>query len=251
MDAKTLARVNLNAVFRTLALLPQFDETTRELASGRRTTIQFTVPGLTTARLVVGDGRIGWFAGPGPNDVKLAFPTPTMLNKMFDGTGNPIPLKGFSKLKWLQSDFTKITDRLSYYLRPTPELLTNPEASRANSVMTLHVACYALAEIAQQDPVAKAIASRMTDGAVILSVVDGPTLSLVVKDHVITAHQGVSPAAKRASMTFNDIDIAGEVLRGELAAFTAIGRQQLHLGGYIPLLEETNKLLTFVSRYLA
>lgn len=42
-----------------------------------------------------------------------------MLNKMFDGTGKPIPLKGFRRIDYLTGPFTTITDRLSHDLRPT------------------------------------------------------------------------------------------------------------------------------------
>ena len=55
------------------------------------------------------------------------------LNKMFDGNSNPIPLKGFTKLGFLDKEFSKVTDKLEYYLKPTPELLEDPNYLNINT----------------------------------------------------------------------------------------------------------------------
>lgn len=250
MDAATLAAINQRAVLRTLAHLPELDPETATLTSGDRVTIQFKVPGLATSRLVIGGGTIGWFDGNGPSTISPLFPKPQMLDKMFEGTGLPIPVKGATKLKYLTGTLTAITDRLTYFLRPTPEALEDPEYTRINTIPALHLASYAMAEIANHDEAGQAIASRMPDGAVVLSVEDGPALTLVMRDHVARVHDGRDPN-RRSMMIFKDLQTAGQVLRGELPAFTAIGRQQLELGGYVPLLDEMNKLLAIVPRYMS
>ena len=51
-------------------------------------------------------------------------------------------------------------------------------------------------------------------------------------------------------MVFTELDAAGQVLRGELASYTAIGRGQIELGGFVPMLDRMNKLLGLVPRYL-
>ena len=52
-------------------------------------------------------------------------------------------------------------------------------------------------------------------------------------------------------MVFSDLDTTGQVLRGELASYPAIGRELIKLGGYVPLLDNMNKILGMVPFYLS
>lgn len=249
MDATTKCRVNLNAVLRTLEHLPALDPETAALVEGKQTIIQFAAPGAATVRLALGGGQISHHPGAGPASIKLFFPKPDMVNKMFDGTGNPIPTKGFRNLKYLTGPFTRITDRLTYFLTPTPETLDDPEYRRINAILTLHIALYALAEIGNADPAGRQVAARMADGDIQVAVKNGPALALNVRGQKLRVTDGVS-RQWRAKMVFSDLDSAGAVLRGELASYTAIGRGLIELGGYVPLLDNMNKLLGLVPRYL-
>lgn len=250
VDETTRARINLNGVLRALEQLPALDPQTALSVAGTRETIQFSAPGVATVRLVIGGGGIGHFVGAGPATIKLFFPRPAMVNKMFDGTGNPIPVKGFSRLGYLTGPFTHITDRLSYYLRPTAELLADPDYRTANSTLTLYLAVYAMAEIGNGDVAGREVASHMADGDIQLAVKAGPALTLSCRNHRLQVKPGVAKNW-RAKMIFADLESAGEVLRGELASYTAIGRGLIELGGYVPLLDNMNKLLGLVPRYLA
>lgn len=250
MDQTTRAGINLNAVLRTLERLPELDPQTAELVAHQRETIQFSAPGVATVRLVLGGGAIGHYLGAGPSTIRLLFPRPSMVNKMFDGTGNPIPTKGLRRINYLTGPFTQITDRLAHFLTPTPEALNDEAYRRANSTLTLHLAVYAMAEIANRDHAGRMIASRMPDGAIALAVKDGPGLTLDCRHHRLKVIPGVAKDW-RAKMVFADLESAGQVLRGELASYTAIGRGLIELGGYVPLLDNMNKLLGLVPRYLA
>lgn len=250
MDQTTSARINLNAVLRALEHLPALDPETAALVSGPRQTIQFKAPGAATVRLVLGGGAIAHYVGAGPNTISLFFPRPSMVNKMFAGTGTPIPVKGFTRLGYLTDTFTKITNRLEHFLKPTPELLADPAYRVANSTLTLYLAGYALAQIGNSDEAGKQIAGKMADGIIQMAVKDGPSLTLSCRNHRLKAAPGLVKNW-RAKMVFGDLEAAGQVLRGELASYTAIGSEQLELGGYVPLLDNMNKLLGLVPRYLA
>lgn len=126
MDATTLAGINLNAVLRTLEQLPALDPTTAQLLASGRETIQFSAPGVATVRLVLGDGTISHHVGAGPCTIRLLFPRPVMVNKMFAAAGNPVPTKGLRRIKYLTGPFTAITDRLAYFLKPDQNLLDDP-----------------------------------------------------------------------------------------------------------------------------
>lgn len=285
-----MARVNLCAVLRTLEQLPNIDDRAAALCRGVDETIQFTVahravpaatlaaravcdrrkrtlrtaarcgvtvakkalPAKTVVRIRIADGQISHHMGPGPASIKLFFPSPGAVNAMFSGDGNPIPTKGFSKIAFLKGPFTELTDILEQYLRLTPVQLDDPVKARANAKLTLHLAAYALAEIGNFDPSGRENAARMADGDIVLAVRgdDPVAVTISARGGVLSARPGPA-ASRRAAMVFSDLDVAGKVLRGELAAFTAIGREQLELGGYIPSLDHMNKILGIVPRYLA
>ena len=249
MDQTTLARVNLNGIFRTLELLPDYDEQTRRLLAGVSEIIQFTTPA-ATIRLALQDGSISFHPGSGPNTMNLVLPSAKAVNKLFDGSGTPIPIKGLTKIKFLTGPFTELTDRLTAYLRPTADDLANQEFSRANSAMTLHVAAYALAEIGNSDAQGKLNAARIPDGDILLAVTNGPQLTVRAKDGKLSVRRE-APAHWRAKMVFADIDSAGEILRGEMSSYAAIGKGLIELGGMIPMLDELNKLLGLVPMYLS
>lgn len=259
MDQKTLAAINLRAVLRTLVQLPALDPQAEQILLHDPITLQFAATGVTKVRLRLGKGHVEYYPGGGPADMKLAFPAPVMVNKMFDGAGAPIPTKGITKIKYLLGPFTKLTDRLSYYLRPTPELLADPEYARVNAILTLHVAAYATAEVGNFDERGRAVAPNMTDGVIVLGVADerdNQALTLVVEDHRFRVVDGehrseAGSGTKYAYMNFANLDTAGQVLRGELASYPAIGRELISLGGYIPLLDSMNKLLGIVPFYLS
>ncbi|MCI5826491.1 MAG: hypothetical protein MR006_07490 [Arcanobacterium sp.] len=271
MNQKTMAAINMRAVLRALSKLPTLDSTAAALVQHAPITVQFSASGVATVRLILGNGKVQFFSGAGPADMKLAFPAPVMVNKMFEGKGAPIPTKGLTKLKYLTGPFTELTDRLSYFLRPTPELLADPEYARINSILTLHVAAYATAEVGNHDPKGISVAKGMHNGVIVLGVEGAAlpeaeatgdaassklALTLVVHDHHMRVVDGenrkeAGPDGRFAHMTFANLNAAGQVLRGELASYPAIGRELLHLGGYIPLLDSVNKLLGVVPFYLS
>lgn len=249
MDQYTLARVNVFALLRCLEDLPTYDAQAREIAGGRRETIQFTVSGVGSARLSVGGGTIEFAPGSGGKSINLWFPKAEALNAMFLGTGNPIPLKGIMKIAYLKGPFTTLTDRLGYYMRSRPELLADKGYREANSALSLRAAIYALAEIGNYDHDGKLNAARMPDGQIYLAAKGGPELTLEAKGGSLECRKG-PPAKLRARMVFSDLDAAGALLRGEMDSYTAIGAEKLELGGFVPLLDNMNKILGLVPRYL-
>ncbi|MBU0929289.1 MAG: hypothetical protein KKA67_16165 [Spirochaetes bacterium] len=252
VDQGTLARVNLFAVLRTLEGLPAHDDEARKIANGKREVIQFTVGGVGKARLAIGGGKIAFMPGGGGATINLWFPDGAKLNAMFAGTGNPIPLKGLTKIGYLKGPFTALTDRLTHYLRAKPELLKDAKFRAANSELSLHVAFYALSEIANADPDGRLNAGRMTDGAILIAAKGGPALTIAVKDGRLETRNGdVEVPGKRARMVFSSLDAAGQLIRGELSSYLAIGTGDVSLGGYTPIIDHMNKLLGLVPRYLS
>lgn len=252
VDQKTMARVNVFAVLRALEGLPAHDDTARRIAAGRREVIQFTVGGVGKARLTIGDGEIAFNPGAGSSTINLWFPDASRLNAMFAGTGNPIPLKGLSKIGYLKGPFSDLSDRLSFYLRAKPELLLSKEYRQANAELSLCTAFYALSEVANNDFDGRLNAGRMANGAIVIAVTGGPSLTLAVKDGRLETLKGDVPfPGHRARMVFSGIEEAGQLIRGELNSYLAIGTGQVAIGGYTPMVDHMNKLLGLVPRYLS
>ena len=250
VDQATLARVNLNAVLRTVEELPRYDVESKRIADGKRETVQFVVGGVGKVRLAVGGGKIEFMPGSGSASIILWFPKPDNLNAMFAGTGGPIPLKGFTKIGWLKGPFTRLTERLSFYLKPTKALLADKSYRIANSVLSLHVAAYAISEVGNHDADGKLNAARMTDGGLLIAAEGGPALTVTARGKTLSTAKGAAPGI-RARMVFTGIEEAGAMLRGELSPYAAIGAGKIKLGGYTPLIDHMNKVLGLVPRYLS
>ncbi len=249
-DALTLANINLFAILRNLEDLCAMDPVAKDLIKDKKLMIQFSVHKGPSAVLKIENGTCSLAKGVSPSDIKLYFPTPDHLNGLFDGTKNPIPLKGFTKIGFLTKEFTELTKRLEYFLKPTEELLKDPEYFRINTILTVYTAAYALEQIGNYDLKGKLNAARIPDGVIELAVGEGePCVQLEVNKGVIRADKSRKKQA-RAYMLFSTMESANAVLNGKLDSFSAIGSGQFVAKGYLPMLDALNKILYQVPSYV-
>lgn len=247
----TKAYINLFAVLRNLEDLCELDEESRLLVRDKNVSIQFVAKGGPRALVVFKDGKCTVQSGTGKCDIKLFFKSPEHLNNMFDGKANPIPLKGFTRLGFLKNEFTKLTDRLAYYLKPTEELLKNPGYFKINTYLTMYTAIFALAEIANHDRKGKISALRIPDGIVSVSVLNGgPSININVKSGQLEAAKGPGQSP-RSYMIFSTLDAANGILNGRLDTYSAIGAGDFQIKGFVPMLDNINKILALVPSYLS
>lgn len=249
MDNFTKANINLHAILRNLKDLCEMDSEARELVNGKSMTIQFIVKGGIEGTLFIDNGKVFYERGQHPCDIKLYFTSPEHLNGMFDGTKMPIPLKGLTKIGFLQKEFTKLTDRLAYFLKPTDELLMNEYYLNINTYLSAYTAFFALAEIANHDELGKINAYRIPDGIINISVKNGPALHINVNHGHLDAYQGLVENP-RAIMEFEDLKCANDILNGKLDVYTAMGENKFSLKGFIPMLDNMNKILDQVPAYV-
>jgi len=245
------AGINLFAVIKNLEDLIALDEESRNLIKGKKLSIQFLVKNGPAAWVKfendaceVGQGKM-----KSPT-VKLWFKSPEHLNQMFDGNGNPIPLKGFTKLGFLTKDFPKITEKLEYYLKP--EKVENPseEYIAINTRFTLTVAAFALPEIAKYDKKGKITASHIPNGKIQMCVLpNDPAVFLTVKDGVISAEKGVCKNPD-AVMEMKDMQTANDFLNGKSNPFLAIASGDVIIKGITPMLDNLSLILDKVQNYV-
>ncbi len=246
------AGINLYAVLKNLEDLVVLDEESRNLVESKSQSIQFLVRKGPKAwvKFVNGTCSVGKGKIKNPNLI-LWFTSPGHLNKMFDGKANPIPLKGFTRIGFLKNEFTRITKRLEYYLKPEEVEAPSEEYIKINTRFTLTVACFSLSEIAKYDEKARITASNIPDGKIQLTVLpEGPSVYLQVKDGAIAAFKGTTENPS-AVMEMKDVRIANDFLNGKLNPFKAIASGEVMIKGQTPMLDNLSLILDKVSRYIS
>lgn len=249
-DQLTLASINLNAVLRNLEDLCKLDEEMKKLITDKNMRIQFQIRSGPNALLSFSGGACSFKKGNGKCDIKLYFKSPEHFNKMIDGKANPIPLKGITKINFLKNEFIKLTDRLSFYLKPTEELLKDNKYFQINTILTSYTAFFALGEIGNNDKIGKLNSKRIPNGTILISVANGPSISI----NASNGHLDMSKEATknpRASMSFTNLETANQLLNGKIDSYTCIATGQLQIKGFIPMIDNMNKILSQVPAYLS
>ncbi|MGF7057453.1 putative sterol carrier protein [Brassicibacter mesophilus] len=247
----TKANINLFAILRNLEDLCELDSEMKALIKNKNISIQFSVKNGPDGFLTFKNGKCSFKRGKEKCNIKLYFKSPKHFNDMFEGKANPIPLKGFTKLNFLKNEFAKLTEKLTYYLTPTDSLLNDPPYLKINTILTAYTAFFALAQIGNTDTIGKMNASRIPDGTISVSVQNGgPAVHLTVKNGHLETEKGIGEFS-RASMTFSSIKIANSILNGKIDSYTCIGSGDFQIKGYIPMIDNMNKLLAQVPSYLS
>lgn len=245
------AHLNLHAVFVNLEDLVLYDEETAAIVKNWNVSLQFIVRNGPRAYVAIQDGRCtvgrGRYAKP---SVVLYFFSPAHLNKMFDGKANPVILKGFTRLGFLLKDFPKLTKRLEYYLKPTPELLKNSAYLALNTRFTLTTAVFAIGELGKYDDACKNATSHMRDGVALMKVLPGgPAAHLEFSHGAVVARKGDAEKPMSA-IFFKNIKVASEVLNQKLDSFTGVASGLIMPRGQIGMIESIDMMLDRVPAYL-
>jgi len=249
-DQLTMSCINLHALLQNMEELVEMDMAAASLVRNTSIAVQFTVKGGPEALLSFDKGKCRLQNNKGQCEILLYFTSPEHLNRMFEGKANPIPLKGLTKINFLKNEFTRLTGRLTYYLKPTDQLLEDPGYMKINTVLTAQTAFFALAEIGNTDRIGKLNASRIPDGDINVIVQNGgPALHIKARKGHLEAHKGAC-TAPRAVMSFKNLETANAMLNGKVDAYTCIATGDVELKGYIPMLDSMNKLLSQVPEYL-
>jgi hypothetical protein len=245
------ANLNLYAVLPNLEELVAFDPQVSQLVGSWDIGVEFKVSGGPHAHVTVRNGQCR--VGPGPaerTNVKLWFKSPQHLNAMFEKRANPIPIKGFTRLRFMSSEFPKLTDRLEHYLRPSDQILKDPRSFEFVTRCMLFTAIFGLKELAENDPAVADLAGRTPDGTAEFRVLpDGPTVHVTRANGSFSVTKG--PArSPNVRMEFRDTHVCYDLLNGRMDAFAAIGRGDVKITGFLPLVDQLNAMLEHLEPYL-
>lgn len=251
IDERVLASVNLHAVFGALPRLAELAPEARGLLA------LLTKPVTLTLRVVGGDATRHVFRADGivaeaPADgirVTLLFRSAAHLNAVVAGTAQPIPIAGPTGIRFLTGVFTPLMDLLGGYLRPTDEAPAGEAFADVSRLLLLDVAVTAITVVANDDRSGRYSAAQMADGDVEISVGGDLRYTVRVDDHRLT-RIAAPDRRPRAVFGFADLRTAGDVLAGRESALTCVGDGRIAIRGYIPLVDNTSRILDRVGHYL-
>ncbi len=248
-----LARLHLGAILPLLEDIAAFEPQVKEAVKDWNVTLQLQVSGGDPATaLAFKQGEVKAHPGgvKGPK-VTLTFKDARFLNEVFQGQSNKSPrpgLLGLFHLKKLLALDT-VLGRLEYYLRPSEELLQNPETFAFCVRLNLYALAFGVKIVGEHDPEMKPVVDRLPDGVLEVRVVDGPAAHIGVRQGRFFAARG--PAEKaNAILEFADLDTAWGLLQGKLDIYAAVGGERIKIRGNVPLLDGINPLLDRLSMYL-
>ena len=249
-DEKVLAYCNMFGVLGAIPRLISLDPDAAALVAGKNISIGFSVKDGPSGTRIFRDGRAEMRHGIDRCSIKLYFPTCEKFNGMIDGTATPIPVSGFWHLGFLLGDFTKLTDSLSSYLRPTKKALAIPEFFRRSTLMMLDVIAGAVVEIGNHDKIGKFSASNIVDGDIRIAIGDEAAIGIRARN----SHLSLLPEAPRkpfSEMRFADLRTARDLFDGRINAVAAVGEGKVRISGMISQIDNINRILDRVAIYLA
>ena len=249
-DQNALAYINMFAVLKDLEKLCELDDRAKKLASpAKPVSISFNVGNGPLATLSFEGGKCTMTEGLG-GQIKLKLSSPEAFNQMIDGTKNPLPYGGLTKLKFLTSDFKELTDILNKYLRADEASLKDRKFYEKSTTMMFYLVANALSAIANNDELGKISASKIPDGSIAMEIVNGPCAEIVVKGGHLTTYNRKA-ANPRSFMVFGDFDTARGLFDGSTESMSALASGKLVMKGFIPMIEHLNMVLSRVAVYLA
>lgn len=250
---EVMARINLFGVLRSLQELVAQDAESRALMEGTDLTVEFVVRGSFRGALKFSGGNCEFIEGRAARvDIRLFFFSPAHLNRMVDGKASPIPLKGLTKIGFLTGPFTKLTDRLSHFLRPEDGARDDPDFHAINTRLTAFVAFHAVSEVGNWDDLGRVSASRVPDGVLQVKVEQegGPAMALIASGGKLSTRVGIHPESN-CLMWFRDLQALSELLNGELESFSIFGQGRAGIRGFVPMADKLNPILALLPGYLS
>jgi len=244
----TTARIFLQAVLPLFEELPKGDNAAKKAIKGLSGVITFRAPKNLAAQVEIKDGTITVTQGKGKkSSITLFLPTVRMLNNLFKNKGFalPLPVWGIWNLK-LVNAFTKLGDRLNYYMTPDPKKPLSAGETKLAATLMLFAATLGAAIVGQQD--GEKLATKMPDGIAQFEIKGGPSVFVEKRRATFSGAKG-SPKDFSMFMSFADYDIAYSMFIGKLDFMAAIPMGNITLNGSLPMADQISQLMLKVGEY--
>jgi len=247
-----LANLHLHAVLPRLQDLVRLDEEARSIAAKMNLGIRFRVLRGPSRAVEIRSGRVEASDDPAARaELGLLFASCAQLNNMFaQKAAVPVPYKRLDKLIQLKR-FTRLTEIMTGYLRPSAEDLEDPAFKKKFVEMTLLAGLAGAAQIAKYDRKVEHVVDLLPHGSIQFSVLpDGP-FAFVEVDEEKNIKSGAGKIDNpSANLDIKGVDVAADLLADRLDQFAALGGGELQASGLLPLIDEFNALLDRVGKFL-
>ena len=191
------------------------------------------------------------FPGVKKCSIKLNFDTCKSFNDMIDGKGKPKLSGGIWHALFLTGKFTKLTDLLSKYLRPSPADLEDPVFFERSTTLMLYVIGRAIVQTGNHDKVGQFSASNIVDGKIKLGIGEDLAVAIHAKDHRLMFNPTPNDDDVTSQMVFDSLTTARDLFDGRINAIAAVGMGQVRISGMISQVDNINRILDRVAIYLA
>ncbi len=255
MSVVTQAYVNFYSAIGTLCKYVEMDANAKEIAKKQNLTIRFDVKGGgPDGILEFKDGAVSTRPYDGSStNIHLICPSPEQFNKVVDGTATPIPVKGiFKTLSFMSgkgNPFSTLTDEMGSIMR-TGAYLDGTKAKDMCTILSFYAMVAGIAQIGNVDKIGKVAMARIPDGEASMQIAGSVSITLIKKDGKLTFSTEPSKNP-RAYMIFEDLDTAAGLISGELDAMVCLAKGKLTLKGFMPMIDNINKILNLVPKYLS
>lgn len=253
IDTAAMAYVNLYGVLGTLEKLCELDEAARDILAGLKKPVSlcFEVKGggpCATLHFTKTECRIEQTdAGC---TCKMRFSSPEKFNALIDSSKPGLPVKNpVQVLTFLAGPFGALADRLTAYLKPTPEAMQDRAFFEKSTVLTMYAVAGAISALAESDPISRISAAHTPDGEVYLGIRGVAAATISVKDHHFRTIRR-APEHPRAVMEFADAELAHGLFAGTVSSIGEVCRGTIRLAGMISMVDNINRILDRVSVYL-
>lgn len=252
-DAKALAYVNAYGVLATLENLCQIDDEAKAICQGMKKPVSLCFDVTDGPCVTYNFSKDGCKMTEGDYGCtcKMNFASPEKFNALIDNAKPGMPTKGIVQvLSFLLGDFTKLTDILTKYLRPSEEDLKNEDFFNKSTILTFYTIAGAICALGNNDKISKVTAGNIIDGDIQMGITDVVYVTIRSRDHKLQLIKE-KPDTPRAIMEFNTIDLAFRLFNGTASAMGELCAGNIHMRGMINMIDNVNKILDRVAVYLA
>ncbi|MDR0696902.1 MAG: hypothetical protein LBF68_05115 [Christensenellaceae bacterium] len=253
---KTQAFVNFYAAIGTLEKFVELDEWAKQQVANINLSIWFNVSDGPDGLLTFEDGRVNateYLPGVSKKPkIRLYCKSPANFNDVIAKKAMPIPLKGlFQTLKFMgkpDSTFSVLTDEMESIMRNGKRLDGTDEAELGTK-LAFYCMAAALAQIGNHERLGKLAGERMHDGEISIEIKDVAAATIIKADGKLSCKLAKAENP-RAFMIFDSLDTASKLINSEIDAMSCLASGQLTMKGFIPMLDDLNKILNIVPKYL-
>lgn len=252
-DAKTLAYVNAYGVLATLENLCEMDPDAKKICQKLKTPVSLCFEVTDGPCVTYNFSREGCKLTDGDMGCtcKMKFSSPEKFNDLIDNSKPGIPVKGIPQtLMFLLGPFTKLTNLLVKYLRPSEKDLKNPDFFEKSTILTMYTIAGAICAIGNNDEIGKLSASYIVDGDIQMGITDKVYVTINSKNHILSLKKS-KPEKPRAIMEFKTIELANGLFNGTVSTIGELCAGNIYMSGMINMIDNINRILDRVALYLA